>query len=156
PSDGWNETTDRKRGYFDVAWGTPGSWDEAIIQGPHLHVATPIYKIPNWTMKNNQDWSFTDFESLLVDAIPATSFKPTGSWERYEAGYTHWNSEPAKKHYRVAWRTMAANGNERTLFAALIPPGAAHVDGVFSAGFPEEKSETLCIVSGFLASLLVD
>jgi hypothetical protein len=156
PSDGWNETTDRRRGYFEIEWGTPDSWDKAIIQGPHLHVSTPIYKTPNSTMRNNQDWSATDFESLPVNTIPVTSFKPAGGWARYEAGYTHWNSEPARMHYRLAWRTMAANSNERTLFAALIPPGTAHVDGVFSAGFPNDEPRTLCTVSGFLASLLVD
>src|SRR5882672_6377528 len=38
--------------------------------------------------------------------------------------------------YRIAWRNMAAHTGERTLTPAIIPPGTAHVDGVFSVGRP--------------------
>ena len=52
-SRGWDESRDRKKGYFESRWGVPQSWNDVILQGPHLHVATPMYKIPNPTMKNN-------------------------------------------------------------------------------------------------------
>ena len=155
-SSGWHETTDRKKGYFESRWGTPKSWEEVILQGPHLYVATPMYKFPNQSMKNNQDWSATDFEKLNVDAIPVTAYRPTGSKARYDAGYTQWDSRPARNYYRVAWRFMAANAGARTLIPALIPPGAAHPNGLSSVGLPEENLESLCILSGFLSSLLAD
>jgi len=60
-SQGWNETTDFRKGYFRSAWGAPSSWADVILQGPHLHVAAPIYKTPNEGMLNNRDWSLTDF-----------------------------------------------------------------------------------------------
>ena len=56
----------------------PKSWDDVILQGPHLYVATPMYKSPNPTMKHNTDWSATDFEVLPADAIPVTAYKPAG------------------------------------------------------------------------------
>ena len=94
-SRGWNETRDRKKGYFESRWGVPQSWDDVILQGPHLYVATPMYKSPNPTMKNNADWSATDFEKLSAnDAIPATAYKPTGNRSRYDADYTQWESGP--------------------------------------------------------------
>ncbi len=103
-----------------------------ILQGPHLHVATPLYKTPNPTMKHKLDWSATDFEALPPDAIPVTAYKPAGDRARYDAGYTHWgDAGPARDHYRVAWRAMAPT-RERTLIPALIPPGAAHVTRWFS------------------------
>ncbi len=60
-SSGWHEKNDRTKGYFESDWGVPESWDQVILQGPHLHVATPLYKSPNPTMLHNQDWTATDF-----------------------------------------------------------------------------------------------
>ncbi|HEY9289793.1 MAG TPA: DNA methyltransferase, partial [Microlunatus sp.] len=55
-SAGWNEKTDRIKGRFVQKWGRPRSWDDVILQGPHLFVNNPAYKVPNRTMKHNQDW----------------------------------------------------------------------------------------------------
>lgn len=155
-SRGWDESIDRKKGYFVSRWGRPDSWDDVILQGPHLYVATPFYKSPNSTMKHQQDWSATDFETLPPDAIPVTSYKPAGDAARYAADYTHWDGQPARDFYRVAWRAMAANTGERTLIPALVPPGAVHVDAVMSAGLPRGASHLLCITSGLLSSILGD
>jgi hypothetical protein len=135
-SRGWDESIDRKRGVFDVRWGRVDSWDDAIVQGPHLFVGNPFYKSPNETMLHNQDWSPVDLEVLSTDALPITAYKPAIDRAKYDALYTHWGEsrEPARNHYRVAWRSMAANSGERTLIPALIPPGAGHVNGVFSMG----------------------
>ena len=48
----------------DRTGARPASWDDVILQGPHLFVATPLYKTPNKTMLTTQDWSATDFEAL--------------------------------------------------------------------------------------------
>jgi hypothetical protein len=155
-SEGWHESRDRKKGYFESRWAVPSSWDDVILQGPHLFVATPAYKSPNPTMKSNQDWSAIDFESLPADGIPATAYQPTGDPAQYSAGYTQWEAGPARAYYRTAWRRMAGNGNERTLISAIIPPGTAHVDPVSSAGTPQGGIESLCVASGFLSSMIAD
>ncbi len=49
-SRGWDESIDRKKGFFESEWGQPDSWEDVILQGPHLFVATPMYKSPNKTM----------------------------------------------------------------------------------------------------------
>jgi hypothetical protein len=154
-SRGWDESIDRKKGYFESGWGVPRRWDDAIIQGPHLYVATPMYKSPNPTMKHNQDWSATDLEALPTDAIPATAYKPAGSRARYDADYTQWESGPARSYYRVAWRRMAASTNERTLIPAVIPPGAAHPNAVFCIGIPRDL-KSLCSIEGAFSSLILD
>ena len=155
-SPGWHEKADRQRGYFRSAWGMPESWNDVILQGPHIFVATPMYKSPNPTMKHNQDWSYTDFEKLSKEATPVTAYQPTKDRTWYDSGYTQWPSGPARAYYRIAWRSMAANANERTLFPALIPPGAAHVHGVSSAGLPQGSIESLCVACGMLSSLIAD
>src|SRR5690606_5243746 len=159
-SRGWDESIDRKKGYFESGWGRPESWDDVILQGPHLHVATPFYKSPNESMLHNQDWSAVDLETLPAGAIPVTSYKPAGDEYAYDADYTHWGPDddptPARDHYRIAWRRMAANTGERTLIPAIIPPGAAHVHPVYSAGLPSGDLRTLVRLQGVLASLVAD
>jgi hypothetical protein len=155
-SRGWDESRDRKKGYFELNWGVPQSWKDVIFQGPHLYVGTPMNKSPNPTMRNNQDWSATDFEKLLSELLPATAYKPIGGKERYDSGYTRWSFGPAREQYRIAWRRMAANGNERTLISALIPPGAAHVHPIYSAGLPKSDLESLCAMLGCMATLIAD
>ncbi|MHA6630905.1 class I SAM-dependent DNA methyltransferase [Pseudonocardia sichuanensis] len=157
---GWEETSARRKGYFETAWGTPESWDDVILQGPHLFVSTPLYKAPNKTMLHNQDWSATDLETLISNAIPTTAYKPAGDRYRYDCDYTEWGTEedpePARDHFRVAWRAMAANTGERTLIPAIIPPGTAHVNVVFSAGSPTMSPTKIAEICGFTSSLVND
>jgi len=159
-SSGWHEKSDRVKGYFVQHWGRPDTWNDVILQGPHLHVGNPAYKQPNKSMKNNADWTVVDLESLPEDYTPATSYKPAGDSARYNADYTHWVSgpyrTPARDHYRIAWRNMAASTNERTLIAAVIPPGAAHVHPVYSAAAPRQQAGDLLTATACLSSLLND
>ncbi|TRW47454.1 class I SAM-dependent DNA methyltransferase [Georgenia yuyongxinii] len=160
-SAGWNETTDRQRGYFDTEWGPAESWDDVILQGPHLHVATPFYKWPNPTMLHNLDWSPVGFERLSADAVPVTSYKPAGDRYQYDCDYTDWGTEdrplPARDFYRVAWRNMANNVAERTLIPAIIPPGAAHIHGITSAGAVDiDRYMKVALIAAASSSLLCD
>ncbi|MGX1612697.1 Eco57I restriction-modification methylase domain-containing protein [Micromonospora chalcea] len=159
-SAGWHEKSDRTKGYFESEWGVAASWDDVILQGPHLHVSTPHYKAPNPTLVSNKDWSVTDFEALAANAIPATAYQPRGDRYDYDCAYTDWGDEdhpdPARDHFRVAWRAMAANQGERTLIPAIIPPGAAHLYTLYSLAVPPEETVRIPIVCGFLSSLLSD
>lgn len=157
-SGGWNEKTDRERGRFWQSWGASGSWNDVILQGPNFHVGVPFYKHPNSTMRSNEDWFRVDLEQLPGAAVPVTSYKPIRDG-KYDQLYTHWTLSngdrvAARDYYRVAWRAMAANTGERTLIPALIPPGVAHINGVFSYGFDSEHD--LLLASGSMSSLLSD
>ena len=158
-SRGWDESIDRKKGRFQTLWGIPESWDSVILQGPHLHVANPFYKSPNATMLHNQDWTPVDLETLPPDAIPVTSYKPAGDPYEYDVAYTDWGTEtdpdPARDQYRIAWRKMAANTGERTLISTVIPPGSAHIDGIYSLA-RAEGGAALALVEGWMSSLLLD
>lgn len=156
-SSGWNETTDFNAGVFTKSWGVPNSWQDVILQGPHLFVGNPFYKQPNQTMRHNQDWTLVDLENLARDSIPVTSYKPAKAGADYDGLYTHWGPErdPARHHYRVAWRNMAANTGERTLISSIIPPGAAHIHGISSLGLPNHLQE-LPLVAGLMQSIVAD
>ncbi|MBB2890653.1 hypothetical protein [Flexivirga oryzae] len=156
-SAGWHERADRERGRFVSKWGE-ALWRDAILQGPHLYVSHPLYKAVNRTMRNNNDWSSTDFESLAEDGLPVTAYKPAGDRASYDAAYTLWGEDrvPARNFYRVAWRAMAANTGERTLISGLIPPGAAHINGVFCVGLPNRNLVELVVLQACSSSLLSD
>ena len=145
-SRGWDESIDRQRGRFIQAWGN-SSWENAILQGSHLYVSTPLYKQPNRTMTNQRDWTSTDLEALSANAQPVTQYKPTGDRTTYKRLYTHWDSSPACDYYRIAWRNMAPITGERTLAVALIPPGATHVHTVNSAGYPSDSTRILTVAA---------
>lgn len=151
-SSGWHEKMDRQKGRFLQKWG-PASWDDAILQGPHLHVGNPFYKSPNPTMKHNQDWSSVDLETLAPDARPVTAYKPTGDRAVYDSAYGTWDGVPVRDHYRVAWRAMAANSGERTLIPAIIPPGTAHPNTIFTLG---GDAFSVVLLSGAVSSLVND
>lgn len=158
-SHGWDESIDRQKGYFEKRWGRVSNWDQVILQGPHLFVSTPFYKSPNASMLHQQDWSEIDLESLDTDALPVTAYKPTAGLAAYDASYTHWGESgefASRDYYRVAWRRMAANTGERTLIPALIPPGAAHVHPINSAGLPGQTRQDLVRITATLSSLLSD
>ncbi|OHO34945.1 restriction endonuclease subunit M [Corynebacterium sp. HMSC034E11] len=161
-SGGWNETTDKKAGYFDTGWAHPDSWDDVILQGPHLGVSTPMIKQPNPTLKHNQDWSEIDLEAMPADFIPATAYQPDrGNQPNYDSDYPTLQfgeeMKSAKSHFRVAWREMAATTGYRTLYPALIPPGAAHVHAVNScaAKTNERTASAGTVMSSVLADYVV-
>jgi hypothetical protein len=178
-STGWNETTDRKKGYFNHEIKVPSSWDEVILQGPHLTVATPFAKIPREVVNSNNDWDEIDLEALASDYLPRTLYQPdfdnlvvsrkksvgSGSQEitiDYDAAFTHWTGPdgellPSRNYYRLAWRRMAALSSRRTLHAAVLPPGASHLFTLHSAAFSEVGNDSnLLGMVGTLSSLPAD
>ena len=154
-SRGWDESIDRQKGRFTQRWGQ-SSWEDAILQGPHLHVSTPLYKQPNESMKHNLDWTSTDLETLPPSAQPITQYKPAGDRATYDRLYTHWDGSPARDHYRIAWRRMAANTGERTLITAIISPGTAHVNPVYSGTFIGSGTHNIPLLQGGASTLLTD
>ncbi|MFB7947835.1 hypothetical protein ACFC6L_23305 [Kitasatospora phosalacinea] len=74
--------------------------------------------------------------------------------EEVEDYLTEVASMPYTGFHRVAWRRQIAPNTERALYAALIPPGAAHIDAVHSLSVRENRLTAL--VAGFWASLPVD
>lgn len=160
-SAGWHETADKKAGYFDTGWAHPDTWNDVILQGPHLGVSTPMIKQPNPTLKHNQDWSETDLESMPGDFIPATAYQPDRLTKpTYDADYPSWNAGDIRRSssnfYRILWRQMAATTGFRTLYPAVLPTGTAHVNGVLSAGASNAGTEGIVRAGASMASLLSD
>ena len=151
---GWEEDRDRKLGYFLAASATPEHLEDVILQGPHLTVANPLFKQPNESMRNNLDTVEIDLEKISEDFIPRTSYQVAKRENEYLAAYPRWYGKPSLNYYRLAWRAMAQSANVRTLHPAIIPPGPAHISGIFSLTTPANIDIVRC--SGFLSSIVAD
>ncbi|UNQ36638.1 DNA methyltransferase [Prescottella equi] len=151
---GWHETADRQRGFFEARSAIPARWEDVILMGPHLTVATPLVKQPNPTMRSKGDYSEVDFDSIGEDFIPRTNYQVARPYSEYIAAYPHWNDSTSTGHFRLAWRAMAASMNVHTLHSALIPPGPAHVLGLFSLTSPDTMD--VARSAAFTSSLVAD
>lgn len=159
-SRGWDESIDKKKGYFDSSWQHPDSWSDVILQGPHLGVSTPMIKQPNPTMKHNQDWSEIDLEAMPKSFIPATAFLPDHENSHYDSAYTHHKLKDGSRvadraYFRFAWRKMAATTGFRTLYPAVIPRDSA-VSGSTITGVNTQNSEKTIAAATVLSSILLD
>lgn len=158
-SRGWDESLDRKKGFFEVGSAVPKNWEDVILQGPHIGVALPFSKQPNSTMRNNLDWSELDLEALPEDFIPRTSFQPTRKGKDFWDGYSKWGQQAtsASEFYRVAWRRMASTTGVRTLYPTLIPRGSSHSFLIRSMGSDRDDQNHLTLaLAGMFASIPLD
>ena len=151
---GWDEAAAKKAGYLVARSKVPESIDDVVLLGPNISVANPYARQANSTMRNNRDYSEWDLESLDERVIPRTNYQRALSAREYMAGYPKWDGTPTNAFWRLAWRRMADPATVRTLHAALLPPGPAHVSGIQTLTIPNHLD--LAVAAGTWSSLPVD
>ncbi|PBC92430.1 hypothetical protein BX281_0080 [Streptomyces sp. Ag82_O1-15] len=176
----------------------PEGWQQVILKGPQLGVATPAFKRHD---ANSNDPYGVDLVELAPEYVPDTAYVvPEGRAAKYLAAQDRWlhyaelerlrasdaeiraveealaeklgclpkdvsyeavdevfvarATKPYTEFYRLAWRRQIAPDTERALFAAVVPPGVAHVHMVHSAALRDNRAT--CLVAGFWASLPLD
>ena len=94
--------------------------------------------------------------------IPATAYQPDRDAQpAYDQDFPFWEfakrSASAREFFRIAWREMAATTGYRTLYPAILPPGAAHVHAVNSciARTARQTVEAGSLMSSILADYFV-
>ncbi|MCW6003760.1 class I SAM-dependent DNA methyltransferase [Micromonospora sp. CPCC 205371] len=150
-SSGFNEGKSVKDGVIRRALDRPSRWDGVILRGPQIGVATPFAKQPPNTGTYDP---LIDITALAADGVPATDYVRACTPERFTAAQDLWDGRPYTESYRLAWRTMVPYNTERSLFAAIIPPGTMHIDGVHSLAMRREVDTVLA--AAFWAALPLD
>ena len=156
-SRGYDESLAKKNGLIRYDLSRPGDWFEVVLKGIQIGLANPMFKSPN---ANSNDAFGIDLVSMSIDATPGTIYRSATDVSRYEAAQDRWvdrrsgAAQRYTKFYRLAWRKMIAPNTERSLYAAIIPPGPAHVDSVQSMALAD--NETTALASGFWCSLPLD
>ncbi|MEU6885612.1 hypothetical protein ABZ918_10440 [Streptomyces viridosporus] len=153
-SQGYNETTDFKSGLIKEVHARPATWDEAILHGPHLGPGTPFFKQDPELTSNGKRIDLTGISTNFIPATQMARACDRDTFESKASAWKLWQGIPHARHFRLAFRRRNDGKTERVLNAALIPPGANHVDGVHSLAFDSDRR--LLLVSGFWASLPLD
>ncbi|MFI1027032.1 Eco57I restriction-modification methylase domain-containing protein [Streptomyces sp. NPDC020951] len=102
--------------------------------------------------------TWTDWELLAAlrsdEQVADVLENFTDDEDEQQALLWSWATRPYSRFFRLAWRRQIASNTERSLFAALIPPGPAHVHMVHSTVLSSARKTAL--TAGFWASLPLD
>lgn len=170
----WNETTAKTDGVIqelaDNVTVFPKAINEAILNGPHLYVGTPLFKCPETPCLSHKAWLILDLTTIPDDYFPRVKYLPNVNREEYvkhmpkvawapdlydkKTGKLIKAGIPIEHYYRVALREMVPLDTERTLTSGIIPPHVCHVNIVESLAFVDTRN--LVNIAGYFASLPLD
>ncbi|MFJ3889472.1 Eco57I restriction-modification methylase domain-containing protein [Streptomyces rubrogriseus] len=153
-SSGYHEAGAKKDGL--IRWGNQAASElsDVILQGPHLGVAHPFLKEPRIPCRSHRDWEWMTPMTLPETRVPVTNYVRASSESDYLSAQDLWHGKPFTSYFRLAWRKMIPFNTERSLFAALIPPGPAHIDSVYSMALRDNRATAL--TAGLWAGLPID
>lgn len=162
PTTCWHESGAKAKGTIkaDTRWAQ--STEDLILTGPVIYLGNPLSKTPRRVCEQNSHYDPLYLDDLPDDYLPRTVYSRACSLEEYNsrAPKVAW-TEPGHdqprsvlKYFRHANREMVAQSGERTLVAALIPAGCAHVHAILSNAF--RKQSDLLDYHGFCISVPVD
>jgi len=125
-----------------------------IYSGPHFFVSTPFYKNPIEQSKLSSDYDVIDLSKIDSKFFPRTNYQEGSKYKPIIQNIkTSWNS-PWKNEFKLAFSKMLNTASERTLQPTIFPPNTAHIDGVISISFFNEKD--LIEASSLFSSLIYD
>lgn len=162
----WNETAQQKDGTISRRpvgeSGFPNAPEELVLSGPHFSVANPCSKTPRSVCTANGHYDVIDLDVLPNDYLPRSNYRPMGDKTEYlrrtpRVGWLETGealSRPVTQYFRLAFRAMISDGDERTLKSALVVRGASHIHGVQSAVF--RRTRQLVSAGAVCSSLIAD
>ncbi|OJT00353.1 class I SAM-dependent DNA methyltransferase [Marinobacter nauticus] len=160
----FDETASQKDGTIKRHTCFPVSQNELILSGPHFFVGNPLYKTPRAECSQNSHYDILDLQALPDNYLPRTNYIPAVDRGTYRdlTPQATWveESEHRKRlvtdYYRVVLRAMLQTKNERTLSAAIAPPGVAHTNACRSYAFSMDKNDQLVTLLGQAISIPFD
>jgi len=148
-TEGWHETNDVNNGIIIRNTKFP-DWGkfEMIYSGPHFYVGQPFYKTPRMVCTEKGDYDTISSIEIEDNFTPRTNYTPvdTSNTEEFFSSDESNGNNNWSNNYKVGFRKMISNSNERTLTACILPPNTTHVNGVISCIF-KNQSYTLELVS---------
>ncbi|MEW2446601.1 class I SAM-dependent DNA methyltransferase [Streptomyces parvulus] len=151
---GYEEADAKKEGL--IRWGNEAvlKLKDVILQGPHFSCADPFYKEPMIPCRNQRHWDTLSPTELPEAFVPVSNYVRATDETTYLAAQDSWLERPSTSYFRLAWRRMIPFNTSRSLQAALIPPGPAHVDAVNSMALTNNRLTALN--TGFWSALPLD
>ncbi|MFD0228813.1 class I SAM-dependent DNA methyltransferase [Streptomyces hirsutus] len=151
---GYDESEAKKDGLILWANQHVSKFSDVILQGPHFASALPFSKEPRIPCRSNRDWDLLTPTELPDTYVPVTNYMRAVDEAAYLATQESWVGKPYTSYFRLAWRKMIPFDSSRCLHAALLPPGPAHTNAVYSMATTNNRLTAL--IAGFWAALPLD
>ncbi|RQW91927.1 class I SAM-dependent DNA methyltransferase [Micromonospora chalcea] len=153
-SRGYDESNARRDGLIRWEQRETGSLEQLVLQGPHFGIALPWAKEPRVPCRSNRDWDSVRLSDLPDNFVPRTNYVLSSNEASTRSGQDTWDGQSCTEFFRLMWRRMIPFNTERSLFAAIMPPGPAHVNTIRSMVL--ENNLITVLTAGFWASLPLD
>ena len=151
----WHETNAQKNRTILAKVDFPESMKTMIYSGAHINVANPYFQTTRHHYRVNRDYDQVDLTDIPDDYRIRSKYQPACSAEEYHrrSPQTTWG-QSFFAQYRIVNREMVGCASERTMAAAIIPPGVAFVNTVFGVSYQDESLVPL--MSGLDCSIPYD
>lgn len=153
-SRGFDEFRAPKVGWLEERTDHPVSWDEVILQGPHIGICNPFAKQPRPSGKHQQDYESWDLTTLPESVIPRTNWQRVMPRKEFDALIDQWDGTPNTALYRAIARRQVPSNTYRSVFVSLLPPGPSAVSVCYLGGLSRVNDTVLFV--GLAAGLLQD
>ena len=153
----WHETNAGIDGTIKRQTQFPAEACEWVLQGPHIGVASVLYKTPRRECIVPTDYDPLDLTELVQDYLPRTNYVPVCDREEYirRSPRVTWDDRPRSTlFYRFVARRWLSQTGERALMAAIVPPEICHINACTSTVF--RNSSELPRLAGAAAALPLD
>ena len=165
-TEGWHETNDVNNKIIMRSTQFPDIEKyEMVYSGPHFYVSNPLYKTPNEKCILSSDYEIIDHNLNNETFVARTNYIPNENPQSFpnlikgfktikkisdgNVVFDNWID-----YYKVGFRKMLGQPNERTLFVAILLPQTTHTNGVISVIFKENKN--LIELTALTSSIIMD
>lgn len=151
----WHETNCSKNGLIRKEVHFPASAIDTIYSGSHIGNANPLFKTSRRVCTKVSDFDPIDLSIVGSDYIQRVNYTPGKDMRFYwsQVATTEWGQKYTD-HYRVVARRMLDLKGAKTVMAAIIPPGSAHLTSVHGWAFADNR--LLVLFAGLMASNVYD
>ncbi|MCD8364038.1 MAG: class I SAM-dependent DNA methyltransferase [Lachnospiraceae bacterium] len=155
PTEMWDETGSREKGIIKKYPHFPENALRMIYSGPNIGMSNALFKSAKQVCDLNSDYSNVDLGEIPVHYLQRCKYDMDCPVDIYQnmvqkTGWGTWYISD----YRIVTRRMLNQGGERTLFSAIIPPMAGHINTVYGLSFKNRRD--IPLITGLMSSLPYD
>jgi hypothetical protein len=134
----WHETNAQKDRTIKRETKFAQQSNEFIYSGPHFYVGNPNYKTPRTGCASSTAYDSLELSEIPENYLPRTNYVRACDEETYKlrTSKVPWGAKKrVDEFYRIAFRKMLGQPNERTFISTIIPRNVAHIHGIISYSF---------------------
>lgn len=150
----WNETMAQKDGTIRSHVHFPDSTVDSIYSSAQISILNPIAQTTRRIYRVNSDYDRVDLTNINENYMIRVKYSPACDTHSYQQRIPSTNWNKYNENYRLCNREMVGCSSERTLAAAILPPGIGYVHTVF--GWTTKNRNLLVYMAGYYASLPFD